>query len=53
MLSSNQAGAAMNLNAEWVMMMQSQLAVAARARKRARLSLAKFCSSATRMRAPG
>jgi hypothetical protein len=43
----------MNLNAEWVMMMQSHSPVAARARKRWRFAFAKFVSSATRMRAVG
>ena len=43
----------MNLNAEWVMMIASQTAVAARDRKRWRLSLVKFVSSATRMFAEG
>ena len=43
----------MNLKAEWVMMIASQVAVAARDRKRARLSFVKLLSSATRMRAEG
>jgi hypothetical protein len=43
----------MKRNAEWVMMMASQFAVAARARNRARFSLMKLVSSATRMRAVG
>ena len=43
----------MNLNAEWVMMIASQLAVAARDRKRWRFSFTKLVSSATRMRAFG
>ena len=38
----------MNLKAEWVMMMQSHCAVAARARNRWRLSFTKFVSSATK-----
>jgi len=50
---SKAAGTAMKRNAEWVMMIASQCEVAARARKRARLSFAKFASSATRIRAVG
>src|SRR5208282_2465092 len=50
---SNAAGAETNLKAEWVMMMQSHRAVAARARKRWRFSLTKLVSSATRIRAFG
>jgi hypothetical protein len=38
---SNADGTAMKRNAEWVMMIASQLAVAARARNRARFSLTK------------
>ena len=43
----------MNLKAEWVMMIASQVAVAARDKNLARLSLLKLVSSATRMLADG
>src|ERR1700683_2790833 len=50
---SKALGTAMKRNAECVMMIASQFAVAARARNRARFSLTKLASSATRMRAVG